>query len=168
MTSDRATFLRAGGLALLAPGFLARSASASSAGAGGLTWRGVTYDTGTAYERHDPTRQLFGEALVRGELRTIAEDLHCSSVAVFGSDRARLLGAARTAAELGLHGVVQPRLIDVPQPQALDQLGRIAAAVEELRSRYQQVALNVGVEAALFVPGVVPGKTWRDRITTIT
>jgi hypothetical protein len=168
MTSDRATFLRAGGLALLAPGFLARSATSASADGGGLTWRGVTYDTGTAYDRHDPTRQLFGDALMRGELRSIADDLHCSSVAIFGSDRERLLRTAQTAAELGLHVVVQPRLIDVRQPQALDQLGRMAAAVEELRSRYQQVALNVGVESALFVPGIIPGRTWRDRITTIT
>ena len=89
--TDRASFLRgAAALCLAAPtgGALLGSTRALAAGdPGGLTWRGVTYDTGTAYDPKDPTRQRFGDALVRGELQTIASQLHCSSVAVFGSIR---------------------------------------------------------------------------------
>jgi hypothetical protein len=168
--TDRASFLRgAAALALAAPAatLLGRTPALAAGDPGGLTWRGVTYDTGTAYDPTDPTRQRFGDALVRGELQTIASQLHCSSVAVFGSDAARLLATARTAAELGLHVVVQPRLIDVPQDEAVAQLAQIAAEAETLRAATGQVTFNVGVEAVLFTPGMVPGKTWRDRIARI-
>jgi hypothetical protein len=167
MTSDRGTFLRAGGLALLAPGFLAGTATASATSRGGLTWRGVTYDTGTGSGPADMTRQRFDQALARSELQTIANRLHCNSVSVFGSDRQRLLDSARTAAGLGLHVVVQPRLYDVPQDRSVSELGEIAEEAEQLRARHGDVAFNVGVEAPLFVPGIVPGTSVLDRIARI-
>src|SRR4029078_12965405 len=71
-------------------------------------------------------------------------------------------------AGLGLHVVVQPRLYDVPQDESVPQLRQIAAAAEQLRGRHGQVAFNVGVEAPLFVPGIVPGKTVQERIARIT
>jgi hypothetical protein len=169
--TDRSTFLRgAAALCLAAPAgsLLGRTPALAAGDPGGLTWRGVTYDTGTGSDPADRTRQRFDQALARGELQTIAGTLHCSSVAVFGSDPRRLLDTARTASELGLHVVVQPRLYDVPQDQALPELGRIAAQAEELRARYAEVAFNVGVESPLFVPGIVPGKTVQDRIARIT
>ncbi|SHF82465.1 hypothetical protein [Streptoalloteichus hindustanus] len=178
---NRATFLRAaavGGLVAAGAGLGGGAAFAGETSAGGASagsasgrrWRaGVTYATGIRDAPGAPLdRPLWSRALMEQEINTIRHGLRCDSLVVFGSDVGRLTDTATAALERGMRVFVQPRLYDHPQPEILDHLAETARAVERLRRRCgDRVVLVVGCEFFLFVPGIVPGATFLDRIANL-
>ncbi|TDD62000.1 hypothetical protein E1263_05125 [Kribbella antibiotica] len=95
---------------------------------------------------------------VRRDLEVIARELHCTTVMLIGADGAQLIGAARTALDLGLGVYLRPNVPEMPQPQLLAHLDLVAEAAEELRRTHSdQVTLFVGSEFSHTAPGIVPG-----------
>lgn len=134
-------------------------ASAAAPGSRGLTYRAVGYDTDAEHGGG------WSREVMRGEVRAIAERLHANAVTVFGSEVDRLAATAEAALGHGLAVLIQPRLFDRPQVEALDHLARTARMAERLRRRYdQEVILVVGCEFMLFTPGIVPGDGFFERV----
>jgi hypothetical protein len=84
-------------------------------------------------------------------------------VTVFGSELAHLAKCAEFAADRGLAVWLQPRLIDASPGQTLDHLAQVAGTAQSLRSKGGDVRLTVGCEFSIFVPGVIPGRTYQRR-----
>ncbi|MBL1100650.1 abortive phage infection protein [Streptomyces coffeae] len=130
----------------------------------GLRYRGVSYeviDGETPFTGWNATR-------MRHDLRAIRDQLHASSVSVFGTGVERLAATSSEAAERGLHVWLQPRLADVPQREILDHLAETGRHAERLRRQGAEVHLSVGAEFMLFVPGIVPGASAVERIKNLT
>ena len=126
----------------------------------GLTYRGVGYqvqDGETPYTGWDATRMV-------ADMRAIADDLHASSVSVFGNGVERLTATASEAAQRGLHVWVQPRLGDATERDTLEHLAAVGEQAELLRRQGVNVELSVGAEFVLFVQGIVPGANVLERV----
>jgi len=99
-----------------------------------------------------------GAAAVRRDLRAIAEDLHCTTVMLIGTDTRAQLQAAEAALDAGLDVFIRPYLEDRPRSELLAHLSATATAAEQLRLRYPgRVTLLLGSEFSLTSPGMVPG-----------
>jgi hypothetical protein len=133
----------------------------------GLVHKGINYDVGTNYDPGSLSRAAWHDATMRREIRVIKEDLHCNAITVFGTDVERLVACATTARELGLHVWLQPRLINSTQDEMLDHLSQVAHAAEQLRAQYGKVELNVGCELSVFTSGIIPGRTFEQRIARL-
>lgn len=123
---------------------------------GELMIKGINYDVGTEFEKNTPTRIVWKLDLVRDELRSIAEDLNCNAVCLYGTDLRRLSEVSEIALDFGLEVWLQPRIIDVPQSRYLEHLEDAAKLAERLRAGGGRVVLNVGCELTLFVRGMLP------------
>ncbi|WP_181764518.1 abortive phage infection protein [Streptomyces albidus (ex Kaewkla and Franco 2022)] len=130
----------------------------------GLRYRGVCYEVADGETPHTG----WNAVRMREDMRVIKEDLHASSVSVFGDGISRLKATSSEAAERGLHVWLQPRLADVPQADILDHLAETGRHAESLRRQGARVHLSVGCEFVLFVPGIVPGETALERIKNLT
>lgn len=104
---------------------------------------------------------------MRADLRAIARDLHANAVKVTGDGVERLTATAAEAAEHGLNVWLEPTLADVPQQDILDHLAETGRFAERLRRQGAGVHFSVGCEFMLFVPGIVPGATVRERIENL-
>lgn len=163
---DRRQFLLRAGAAGLALGGLGGTwpAAAQAVRSPGPMPRGVTYDTGTL-TLGETTRRVWSAARMEGEIAAIAERLRCTTVSVFGSDPHRLEQSARAALGRGLQVAIQPRLYDHPQGEILAQLADVAERAEALRRDHPEaITLIAGCEHMLFTPGIVPGRTFEERI----
>lgn len=58
-------------------------------------YRGINYDTGTAYAHGADSRPEWTPDLMRRHLGTIGDELHANAVTVFGSHPSRLIDSAR-------------------------------------------------------------------------
>ncbi|MGW7415451.1 abortive phage infection protein [Streptomyces sp. NPDC054863] len=130
----------------------------------GLTHRGVGYEV----EDGEFPETGWHSGRMRRDVRVIADELHASSVSVFGTGVERLAATASEAAERGLHVWLQPRLADVPHAEILDHLAETGRVAERLRRQGAKVELSVGCEFVLFVPGIVPGANAVERIKNLT
>lgn len=107
--------------------------------------RGISYD-GDALG--DPDR----------DLRAIRDQLHCTTVLVYGANLDNLREVAQTALDAGLDVWFQPRLADRPRRNLLRHLAEGAAIAEELRTAHpQRVVFVAGCEHSLFSRGMIPG-----------
>ncbi|PRX49198.1 hypothetical protein B0I33_103231 [Prauserella shujinwangii] len=113
-----------------------------------LTVRGISYVTGET-----------SAEVLRGDLRAIREDLHCTAVMLIGTDAGPQLRAARIALDLGLDVYVRPHLADRSRSALLAHLAAMAAGAEELRRQCSgRVTLLVGSEFSLTQRGMLPGR----------
>lgn len=122
-----------------------------------LAIKGVSYNTdGTAAEA------------VRRDLRTIRDELHCTTVMLNGTDGERQIEAARHALDIGLDVWIQSHQVDRPHRATLAHLAAVADAAEELRVEHPgRVTLVVGCEFSLCSPGMVPGPGVYVRLQVI-
>ena len=91
-------------------------------------------------------------------MRTIREDLRCTSVMLMDGDTVRQLEAARIALDAGLDVVIRPYLPDRRRKALLAHLASTADAAEQLRQEHPgRVILLVGSEFSLTSPGMLPG-----------
>lgn len=164
---NRAQFLKGAAAAgvLATAGPLVIPGQAAAVKRRGLTYRGVCYDAGTLFEPDgESTREVWNSHQIRSEINAIRYGLHCNSVTVLGSDIDRLVEASTIALRRGLHVLIQPRLFDHPQEQVLDHLARTAREAEALRRHKPGVTLVIGCEHMLFLPGLVPGNGFFERV----
>lgn len=119
--------------------------------------KGINYDVGTQFEPGTPTRIVWRLDLVRDELRSIAEDLNCNAVCLYGTDLRRLAETSEIALEHGLAVWLQPRIIDTSRAGYLEHLEEAAKLAERLNERGGRIVLNVGCELTLFIRGMLPG-----------
>lgn len=95
--------------------------------------------------------------LVRGDLRTIREELHCTAVTLIGAETSVLVEAASTAAALGLHVYVRPQLPSARARQLVDHLQEVASGVERVRQQHPGgVTLVLGTELSLTSRVIIP------------
>jgi hypothetical protein len=156
---SRAQFLAGAAALAAAPAAYAR-ATASAPRPLGLTYRGVGYQVQDGETRHTG----WDAARMRSDMRAIADDLHASSVSVFGDGTERLTATATEAVQRGLHVWLQPRLDDATERETLDHLAAAGEQAELLRRQGGDVALSVGAEFYLFVHGIVPGDNALERV----
>lgn len=90
-------------------------------------------------------------------MRTLAEDLHCTSVNLLGSDVDRLESCARSAAEAGLEVWLQPRLIDRPHHEVLDHLVTVGEIARRLAMDGADTYVHPGCELTIFLPDLIRG-----------
>jgi hypothetical protein len=156
MGFTRAEFL---GVAAAVSGAALLPATDAAAGVArrGLTYRGVVYEVGEAWDVHR----------MRRDMRAIRHELHANSVKVTGFGVDRLTAAAAEAAERGLHVWLEPTLGDRPASEILEHLAETGRFAERLRRQGAGVHLSVGCEFVLFVPGIVPGETILERIENL-
>ena len=128
--------------------------------------KGINYDTGFT-PGGKQSRPSFDPADVRRELRTIAEELHCTAVRITGADPARIVVAASIAAEFGLEVWFAPFPCDLTADEMLPLFVDCASRAEELRVGGAEVVLVLGCELSLFAMGFLPGATVFERIEGI-
>ncbi|MEU0692870.1 abortive infection protein [Streptomyces niveus] len=130
-----------------------------------LPWKGVNYNTGTDYSGLGPgsAEPHWSRPLFRRHMAAVRNELHCTSVNLYGTDIAGLTECAAAAAEEGLHVWLQPRLVEGAADATIAYLTEAAEATEKLRLRYGAVDLNVGCELTVFGSGIIPGRTHGDR-----
>lgn len=163
----------AGSLVLPAAGRRIGGAAAQEAAtpvnaSGELAIKGITYDTGIYLSKWDAfTRPEWDVETVQRDLAAVSNDLHCTTVSLFGTEIVRLAEGAEIALEQGLAIWLQPRMYDAQPDDLLDQLKQTAQEAERLRAAGADVTLNVGVELSLFSTGIIPGATYAERIPTL-
>lgn len=130
-----------------------------------LVLKGINYDVGTNYAPGYLSREVWHHDLMRQEIRTIRDNLHCNTINIFGSDNNRLVECAAAALESGLQVWLQPRLIDSSADEMLAHLSEIARAAEQLRKQYVNlsITLNLGCELSIFMSGLIPGQSYLQR-----
>ena len=129
---------------------------------------GVVYDTGTVFSgpgwKVNTRRQLDARTAAR-ELEIIRDDLHCNAVRLRGQDIGRLTAVAGQALRAGLQVWLSPELFERDAQQVVQYAARAAAAAEPLRRQWPgRLVFSVGSEVLLFMRGVVPGRTIRERL----
>ncbi|GAA2739788.1 hypothetical protein [Kitasatospora cinereorecta] len=129
--------------------------------------KGINYDTGFT-PAGESSRPHFDPEEVRREMRTIADELHCTAVRITGADPERIATAAACAAEAGLE------VWFAPFPCGLDPEGMrlllldSARRAEELRAAGARVVLVLGCELTLFAEGFLPGADLGERIAALS
>lgn len=136
-------------------------------GQGGLAVRGISYEVGVEWEPGFPSRVNWDLDVVRHDIETIRNDLHCNAINIFGTESERAIEAGAIAQELGLEVWLQPRMPDGDMTATMDQLRAFAQGAEQLRQTNPNVVLNTGCELSIFMSGIVPGDSFLDRITAL-
>jgi hypothetical protein len=125
--------------------------------------KGINYDTGFC-PGGESSREQFDASVVRGEMRVIARDLHCTAVRISGGDPARLSTAGELAAAEGLEVWFAPFPCELDPGQLAPLFADCAERAEQLRRSGANVVLVTGCELTLFGAGFLPGGTVYERI----
>ncbi|GHF86719.1 hypothetical protein GCM10017566_70690 [Amycolatopsis bartoniae] len=126
--------------------------------------KGVIYDVGSV-QMGINWRPDYRPEVVRRELRILAEDLHCGAVKIRGRDISRVVLTGDAAAAFGMEVWLSAELFGQPPADTLSYIEAAAAAGEQLRRRWpDRVVFSVGTELTLFMRGMVPGRTYRQRV----
>src|SRR6516162_3380208 len=125
--------------------------------------KGLNYDTGFSPAGRS-SRENFDADVVRGEMRVIARELHCTAVRISGAEPARLSTAAELAAAEGLEVWFAPFPCELAADQLAPLFTECADRAEHLRRTGANVVLVAGCELTLFGAGFLPGGTVYERI----
>ena len=130
-----------------------------------LPIKGILYDVGSSYMPGQNSRARWVPETVREELRVIDEELHCTTVTLFGRDLDRMEEAARIALDRGLEVWLQPRSMDAGHEEVIAHVERAADLAERLRLEHpDRVVLSVGCELTILNRGIVPGPNMDVRV----
>jgi hypothetical protein len=129
--------------------------------------KGVNYDVGTVMGVN--WRPDYDPQVVQRELEIIRHDLHCNAVGISGKDIGRVLLTAEAAISQGLEAWLNPSdWNDKPPAPTLAYITEAARAAQPLHERHPgKVVLSIGSEFTLFMQGIIPGKTLRQRAGTV-
>jgi hypothetical protein len=129
--------------------------------------KGVNYDVGTVMgvnwrPDYDPT-------VVQRELKIIKNDLHCNAVGISGKSIKRVVLTAEAAIDEGLEAWLNPSgWDDKPPAPTLAYIAEAARASQPLHERHPgKVVLSIGSEFTLFTQGIIPGRSLRQRASTV-
>ncbi|MEW1912711.1 hypothetical protein AB0442_30470 [Kitasatospora sp. NPDC085895] len=128
--------------------------------------KGINYDTGFTPDGRS-SRPHFDPAEVRAEMRSIAEDLHCTAVRITGADLERIALAAEHAAAHGLEVWFAPFPCGLDERAMRPVLLDCARRAERLRAAGAEVLLVLGCELTLFADGFLPGADLGERIAAL-
>ena len=136
-----------------------------------LTWRGMNYDVGLWSPPWVGTvvpALPFDATRTRREMAVIKNDLHCNAVKITGHKADDLIAATEAALDQELEVWLVPHLVDGTADETLDYTVEIARRAEGLRSEHSKLVMVVGVEATLFMKGILdlPGDTFMDRLNS--
>lgn len=128
--------------------------------------KGVNYDVGTVMGGN--WRPDYHPQTVERELEIIKNDLHCNAVGISGKDIGRVMLTAEAALSQGLEVRLNPAdLTNKPPEATLAYITEAAKATQPLHERYPgKVVFSVGGEFTLLMQGIVPGKTFMQRLQT--
>jgi len=128
--------------------------------------KGVNYDVGTVMGGN--WRPDYNPQTVERELEIIKNDLHCNAVGISGKDIGRVMLTAEAALSQGLEVRLNPAdLTNKPPESTLAYITEAAKATQPLHERYPgKVVFSVGGEFTLLMQGIVPGKTFMQRLQT--
>src|SRR5579863_931793 len=128
--------------------------------------KGVNYDVGTVMGGN--WRPDYNPQSVERELEIIKNDLHCNAVGISGKDIGRVMLTAEAALSQGLEVRLNPAdLTNKPPESTLAYITEAAKATQPLHERYPgKVVFSVGGEFTLLMQGIVPGKTFMQRLQT--
>jgi hypothetical protein len=125
--------------------------------------KGINYDTGFC-PGGENSREHFDADVVRGEMRVIARELHCTAVRICGGEPARLSVAGELAAAEGLEVWFAPFPCELTTDQLAPLFADCADRAEHLRRSGANVVLVTGCELTLFAADFLPGGTFYERI----
>ena len=125
--------------------------------------KGINYDTGF-YPGGTSSRAHADPAVVRQEMKVIADELHCTAVRISGGDPGRLSMAGELAAAAGLEVWFAPFPCELTPDELAPLLADCADRAEHLRRSGAAVVLVCGCELSLFGAGFLPGGTVYERI----
>lgn len=131
-----------------------------------MKYKGVNYDVGTVMGGN--WRPDYHPQTVERELEIIKNDLHCNAVGISGKDIGRVMLTAEAALSQGLEVRLNPAdLTNKPPESTLAYITEAAKATQPLHERYPgKVVFSVGGEFTLLMQGIVPGKTFMQRLQT--
>ena len=130
-----------------------------------MRYRGVNYDTGVRFVPQRLSRETFDLDVVRYEIETISERLHCNAVRIVGDDIGRIAAVADLASQAGLAVFFNPWLIDRGEAELLPYLAQAAREAERIREMgTSDICFVLGCELTLFMCGLVPGDSLYERI----
>ncbi len=129
--------------------------------------KGINYDVGFS-SCGTTTHEPFDPDIVRREMQSIREDLHCDAVRITGADPDRLETAARHAAAAGLEVWYSPFTNGLTSDELMELLVDGAERAERLRREGASVVFLTGSEISLFNGGFVPGDTHEERLRALT
>jgi hypothetical protein len=125
--------------------------------------KGINYDTGFSPGGVN-SREHFDADVVRGEMRIIAREMHCTAVRISGGEPARLSVAGQLAAAEGLEIWFSPFPCELTTGQLAPLFADCADRAEHLRRSGANVVFVTGCELTLFAAGFLPGGTFYERI----
>ena len=128
--------------------------------------KGVNYDVGSVMGVN--WRPDYNPQTVDRELEIIKNDLHCNAVGISGKDIGRVMLTAEAALSQGLEAWLNPAdWTNKPPEPTLAYITEAARAAQPLHERYPgKVVFSVGSEFTLFMQGIMPGKTFMQRLQT--
>jgi hypothetical protein len=129
---------------------------------------GIKYDLGAELARNELTRPASHETFYRDELTAIHDQLHVTSVNLYGSDPDQLIAGLDIAADLGFDVLLQTRLNFLSQADMLDRLSLVAIEAERVRKAGIPIVLDVGCEYLVFADGLIEGDDFFDKLDAIT
>ncbi|MBV9335595.1 MAG: hypothetical protein JO243_06845 [Solirubrobacterales bacterium] len=107
--------------------------------------------------------------IVRRELQIIRDDLHCNAVRICGTDLGRVKRTAEQALSLGLETWLCPEIFEHDQSTTLRYIAGAARTAEALRRRWPgQIVLSIATELSVFMPGILEGARFTERIASPT
>ena len=129
--------------------------------------KGVNYDVGTKMGVN--WRPDYDPSTVHRELEIIKNDLHCNAVGISAKDIGRVVVTAEDALSQGLEAWLNPADWNNKPPEpTIAYITEAARAAQPLHERYPgKVVFSIGSEFTLFMQGIVPGKTFMQRASTV-
>ncbi|MFN8256048.1 MAG: hypothetical protein U0W24_10195 [Bacteroidales bacterium] len=130
-----------------------------------MIYNGITYDVGTEYLPNIFSRTGLNSSIVRSDMDAIKNQLHCTTVRVYGKDVQLLIMASEIALDSGLDVWISPRLIDGNQQDTLEYLKKVAIEYQVLKEKYpkRELVFIVGCEMTIDMNCFVRGATLNER-----
>ncbi|KAL5042784.1 hypothetical protein BDW71DRAFT_216738 [Aspergillus fruticulosus] len=129
-----------------------------------MKYRGVVYDVGLNFNGTGFSVEPFDPALVKYDMKTIADVLHANAVRIEGEEITRLETAARAAHSMGLKVFFNPWKMNATIEETSAYFEEAAKTAEILRNEGIELVFIAGCEYTIFSKGVFPGGSFNDRV----
>ncbi|KAL6232122.1 hypothetical protein BDW75DRAFT_247399 [Aspergillus navahoensis] len=129
-----------------------------------MKYRGVVYDVGLSFNGTGFSVEPFNPALVKYDMKTIADGLHANAVRIEGEEITRLEIAARSAHSVELKVFFNPWKMNATIEETRAYFEEAAKTAERLRNEGIELVFIAGCEYTIFNKGVFPGDSFNDRV----
>lgn len=129
-----------------------------------MKYRGIVYDVGLNFNGTGFSVEPFDPALVKYDMKTIADNLHANAVRIEGEEILRLEIATRSAHSMGLKVFFNPWKMNATVNETRAYFEEAAKSAESLRNEGIDLVFIAGCEYTIFSKGVFPGDSFNDRV----